>query len=164
MSQAKQRLCLPAAFHSCSPFFPVLLAIFRYADAILGLEFTAEAGMVGIADPGGDLRHRELRLCQHFAGLLQAKLGNILDIGFAGVELEQPSQMGLAGVGVFRHIHGGQIGVGVVGLNIVQNAGKIHAFFLFEQSLLTAQQLDTILDPRRMTTPLAMQEPIAMAE
>ena len=42
--------------------------------------------------------------------------------------------------------------------------GKTVREVVLEQNLLTAQQLDTILDPRRMTTPLAMQEPIAMAE
>ena len=35
---------------------------------------------------------------------------------------------------------------------------------VLEQKLLTPQQLDTVLDPRRMTTPLAMNAPIAMAE
>ena len=42
--------------------------------------------------------------------------------------------------------------------------GKTVREVVLEQKLLTAQQLDTILDPRRMTTPLAMHEPIAMAE
>ena len=35
---------------------------------------------------------------------------------------------------------------------------------VLEEKLLTAQQLDTVLDPRRMTTPLAMHEPVALAE
>ena len=42
--------------------------------------------------------------------------------------------------------------------------GKTVREVVLEQNLLTAQQLDTILDPRRMTTPLVMQEPVAMAE